>query len=98
MQTEDVHVRVERFIPFPLKMKNATLLGYADIVLNNFLLIRGIKLLKKPNGGIFIGLPSIQVKEGEFIEIVEILDRKIKEKIRKTVSDYFKEHYGDFIA
>ena len=73
-------------------MKNANLLGYADVVLNNLLEIRGIKLLQKENGAIFITPPSIQTKEGQYVEIVKFLDRNLREKIRKAISDYYKSY------
>jgi DNA-binding cell septation regulator SpoVG len=88
-----MEVRIKKFYPFLLKMKKATLLGYADIILDNLLEIRGIKLLKKPNGGIFIAPPSIQNDRGDYVEFVHFLDRHLKEKIRKTLSDYYKKHF-----
>ena len=90
-----MEVRIKKFYPFLLKMKNATLLGYADIILDDLLEIRGIKLLKKPNGGIFITPPAVQNERGEYFEIIKFLDRELREKIRKALSDYYKEHYGE---
>ena len=87
-------MRVKRFYPFPLKLKNATVLGYADIVLNDQLEIRGIKLLRKDNGGVFILPPSVQ-NGNTYTEVVRFLDRALREKIRKTLSDYYKEHFGE---
>ena len=75
-------------------MKKTTLLGYADIVLNNLLEIRGIKLLKKDNGGVFILPPSVQTEDG-YAEVVKFLDRELREKVRKTLSEYYKEHVGE---
>jgi stage V sporulation protein G len=86
-------ITIEKFYPFPLKGKNANVLAYADVKIDNLLLIRGIKLLQKPNGAIFIGLPSIPVREGEHVPVVEILDRNLREAIRKTLSDYWKENF-----
>ena len=87
-----MEVKVKKFYPYLLKMKNATLLGYADIVLDNLLEIKGIKLLQKSNGGIFIAPPSVQTKEGTFVEVVKFLDRNLREKIRKTLSEYYKNY------
>ena len=84
-------ITVEKFYPFPLKGRNANTLAYADVKIEGLLLIRGIKLLQKPNGAIFIGFPSLQVREGKHIPVVEILDRKLREAIRKTLSNYWKE-------
>lgn len=88
-----MEVHIKKFYPFPLRLKNSTILGYADIVLDNLLEIRGIKLLKKDNGGIFILPPSIQTEDG-FTEVVNFLNRELREKIRKTLSEYYKEHFG----
>ena len=88
-----MEVKVKKFYPYMLKLKNATLLGFADVVLNDLLEIRGIKLLKKPNGGVFITPPSMQTKAGEYVEIVKFLNRELKEKVRKTLSEYYKENF-----
>ncbi len=90
-----MEVRIKRFYPFPVKLKNVTLLGYADVVLNDQLEIRGIKLLRKDNGGVFILPPSVQNGD-RYTEVVGFLDRTLREKIRKTLSDYYKEHFGEF--
>jgi DNA-binding cell septation regulator SpoVG len=90
-----MEVKVKKFYPFPLKRKNSELLGYADVVLEGLLEIRGIKLLRKPNGGVFILPPSVQTENGDYTDLVRFLDRTLKEKIRKTLSDYYKEHYPD---
>ena len=87
-------MRIKRFYPFPVKLKNVTLLGYADVVLNDQLEIRGIKLLRKDNGGVFILPPSVQNGD-RYAEVVHFLDRTLREKIRKTLSDYYKEHFGE---
>ncbi len=86
-------ITIEKFYPFPLKGKNANVLAYADVKVDNLILIRGIKLLQKPNGGIFLGFPSLQVREGEYVQVVEILDRNLREAIRKTLSEYWKERF-----
>ena len=87
-------VEVKKFYPFMLRMKNATLLGYADIVIDNLLEVRGVKLLRKDNGAVFILPPSVQSGEGSFAEVVKFVNPQLKEKIRKTLSDYYKERFG----
>jgi DNA-binding cell septation regulator SpoVG len=93
-----MEIEIEKFYPFMLKMKNATLLGYADVRLGGVLKIRGIKLIRKPNGGTFIVPPSVQTPRGDFVDLVEFTDRKLREKIRKALSDYYKTHYGNGIT
>jgi DNA-binding cell septation regulator SpoVG len=88
-----MEVEIEKFYPFMLKMKSSTLLGYADVKLNGLLKIRGIKLIRKPDGGTFIVPPSFQNSKGEYVNVVEFLDRGLREKIRKTLSEYYKEHF-----
>ncbi|NPB05833.1 MAG: hypothetical protein GXO08_05595 [Aquificae bacterium] len=90
-----MEVKVLRFYPFPLRVKNATVLGYADVSLDDKLEIRGIKLLKKDNGGVFITPPSVQTKEGDFIEVVKFLDREVREEIRKALKEYYAKHFGE---
>ena len=89
-----MEVKVKKFYPYLLKMKNSTILGYADVVLDNLIEIRGIKLLQKENGAIFIVPPSVQTKEGTFADVVKFLDRNLREKIRKAVSEYYKNLFA----
>ncbi|HID80054.1 MAG TPA: hypothetical protein EYH48_02745 [Aquifex aeolicus] len=91
----DWKVEIKKFYPFMLKLKNATLLGYADVVIDNLIEIRGIKLLKKDNGSVFILPPSVQTKGGNFTEVVKFVNLKLREKVRKTLSEYYKENYGN---
>jgi len=89
-----MEIRVKRFYPFPIRMKNATLLGYADVEIDQLLEIRGIKLLKKDNGGVFILPPSVQGENG-YTDVVRFIDRGLRERVRKTLSEYYKEHFGE---
>jgi len=88
-------IKVLRFYPFPLKLRSAELIGYGDILVDNILEIRGIKLLKKKNGGVFILPPSVQNKDGSFTEIVKFVDRTLREEIRKVLKEYYLEHFGE---
>jgi len=90
-----MEVKVLRFYPFPLKLRKAQLLGYADIQIDNLLEIRGIKLLKKDNGSVFILPPSLQNQDGSYTETVKFTDRKLREEIRKTLKEYYIEHFGE---
>jgi len=92
-----MEVKIKKFYPFMLKMKNSTLLGYADIELNNMLKIKGIKLIRKADGGTFIVPPTIQNSKGEYVNVIDFLDRSVREKIRKVISDYYKENFENQI-
>ena len=87
-----MEVKVEKFYPFMVRMRSATLLGYADIRLDG-LRIKGIKLIRKDNGGTFIVPPSVQTPQGEYVYVVEFADRGLRERVRKAISDYYKEHF-----
>jgi DNA-binding cell septation regulator SpoVG len=47
---------------FKIKQRGA-LLGYANIVLNNSFIIRGIKILENERNGRFVSMPSRRLRE-----------------------------------
>jgi len=88
-------VKIDKFYPFLLKTKNATVLGYADVTVEGLLRLKNLKLVKKKNGGTFVSYPSLQDREGNFVQMVEILDRNLREEIRRVLSDYYKKHFEE---
>ncbi|ADC89648.1 hypothetical protein Thal_1016 [Thermocrinis albus DSM 14484] len=75
-------VKLIKFYPFPLSFRRPRLLGFADVELENILVIRGVKLFEAKNGGYFVQLPE---------PTVEIKDKKLLESIRRVVVDKYKE-------
>lgn len=84
-------VKLLRFYPFETSLKKPRLLGYADVELENIIIIRNIKLFESRYGGYFIQLPEVQ-KDGRSYVIIDIKSKDLLESIRRVVVDYYKEN------
>lgn len=86
-------MRITEVIIFPFEpgdlQKN--LKAYAQITLADSLIIKGIKIFEKENGGIFITFPAIQGKDKTFHDIVIPKTPAIKKLIRDSVVEVYKK-------
>jgi stage V sporulation protein G len=62
----------------------------AEIVLDDLILIRDIKLIESKHGGFFLSFPKKR-SGNKFVDIVEILENQQLEQIRRAVVDKYKE-------
>ncbi|ACD66039.1 MAG TPA: stage V sporulation protein G [Sulfurihydrogenibium sp.] len=62
----------------------------AEIVLDDLILIRDIKLIESKHGGLFLSFPKKR-SGNKFVDIVEILESQQLEQIRRAVVDKYKE-------
>ena len=85
---EITEVKIFPFEPGDLQ-KN--LKAYAEITLDNSLILRGIKVFERENGGIFISFPAIQGKDKTFHDIVIPKTSEMKKQIRDSVVEVYKK-------
>jgi len=85
---EITEVKIFPFEPGDLQ-KN--LKAYAEITLDNSLILRGIKVFERENGGIFITFPAIQGKDKTFHDIVIPKTSEMKKQIRDSVVEVYKK-------
>ncbi len=74
-------VKLLKFYPFEVSLKKPRLVAYADVEVEELILIRGVRLFESKYGGYFIQPP----------DCVEIKSKVLLEAIRRVVVDYFKE-------
>lgn len=81
METNALEIQVQRMYRFetdrPLK-------AFADIVVNNALLIKGIMVMDGKNG-LFVSMPKEQAKDKKWYEKVKCLSRNVQEQISEVV-------------
>ncbi|MCX8164045.1 MAG: SpoVG family protein [Aquificaceae bacterium] len=82
-------VELLNFYPFEVSVKRPRLLGYADVKIDDLMVIRGIRLFESRHGGYFVSMPEFNTEKRR--AIVEIEDKKLMERIRRLVVDYYKE-------
>lgn len=85
---EITEVKVFPFEPGDLQKH---LKAYAEITVEDTLILRGIKIFEKENGGIFIAFPAIQGKDKTFHDIIIPKTPDIKSQIRDVVVGAYKK-------
>ena len=77
----DLHIQVQRMYRFE---SDRPLKAFADIIVNDVLLIKGIKVLRG-NNGLFVSMPQEQAKDKKWYDSVRCLTQEIREKITQVV-------------
>ena len=60
-----MNVTFIKIYPFDTGIQESSLRACADVVFDDFLLIKGFKILISKSGGLFIGMPSKKGKDGK---------------------------------
>jgi len=81
--------------PFDTSGTGGRVRAIADIVLDDVLLIRGIKIVENKHGGLFIVFPQKKTSTGNIIDIVQPLTKELSDKIRRAVIDKYKEMFKE---
>ncbi len=79
-----------KIYPFDPGLPFKDLKAYAEIKFEDSLIIKGIKIFEKDNGGIFIKFPSIPGKGGQYKEVVVAENIDLKKMIRNKVVEAYK--------
>ena len=80
--------------PFDTSGTGGRVRAVADIVIDEVLLIKGIKIVENKHGGLFIVFPQKKTSTGNIIDIVQPLTKELNDKIRRAVIDKYKEAFG----
>ena len=77
---------------FKIKQRGA-LLGYANIVLNNSFIIRGIKILESEKNGRFVAMPSRRLREEKraYRDLCHPINQETREIITATIFNAYNE-------
>ncbi len=85
-----LEVEVIKFYPFELPGRRSGIVGYADIKLGDYLVIRTVRLVRNRHGGYYVQMPTLSVRDKSY-DIVEVLSKELMESIRRKVVDYYRE-------
>ena len=77
---------------FKIKQRGA-LLGYANIVLNNSFIIRGIKILESKKNGRFVAMPSRRLREEKraYRDLCHPINQETRKIITATIIKAYDE-------
>jgi len=80
-----------KIYPFDTGNLGGRVRAVADIVIDDVLLIKGIKIVESKHGGLFLSFPKKATSQNSFVDIVKPLSNEFNEKIRRVVIDKYKE-------
>lgn len=87
METNTFELQVQRMYRFE---SDRPLKAFADIIVNDALLIKGIKVLEGKNG-LFVSMPQEQAKDKKWYDSVRCLTKDVREQITEVVLSVYKE-------
>lgn len=87
METGTLELQVQRIYRFE---SDRPLKAFADIIVNDVLLIKGIKVLEGKNG-LFVSMPQEQAKDKKWYDSVRCLSQEIREKITQAVLTAYRD-------
>lgn len=70
--------------------QNGPVLAYANVILDNQFIIRGITLIDK-DGRRFVSMPARKLRNGKFRDISHPLNSEVREKLTKTIFQAYEE-------
>jgi len=79
-----------KIYPFDTTGIGGNIKAVATVRINNILEIKDIKIIYS-NKGYFIQMPSKKTRSGEFVPIVNLLDKELYLHVRRKVLDEYKE-------
>ncbi len=85
--TRDIDIRVERIYRLD---SDSALKGFADILIGESLIIKGIRIITGKNG-LFLGMPRELGKDGKWYNRILVVNDELKEQLTGIVLSAFAE-------
>ena len=76
---------------YPFATGHSSLRAYADVTLDDCLVLRGIKILESKHGGLFIGFPARKGKDDEFHDYIIVKSADFKTHLRDQILKAYRE-------
>ena len=69
--------------------KRGALLGYANVVINDSFIIKGIRILEKGKKGRFLAMPYRKNKNNKYIDLCHPINQETRDLITLAVLDVY---------
>ncbi len=66
-----MNITAVKIYPFDTGNVQSSLRAYADVTLDDFLVIKGFRILVGKSSGLFVGMPSKKGKDGKYYDQIE---------------------------
>ena len=77
-------IKVARLFKVKNNEESSTLKAFVDVEVSGVVLIKGIRVLAKKEGGLFAAMPS-QANDGKYYQTVKFLTPEANEELQKVV-------------
>ena len=67
----------------------SSLKAFVDVLLNEQVLVKGVRVLGNRDGNLFVKMPTEQGKDGTWYETVRLLNDELKQELKETVLEAF---------
>jgi stage V sporulation protein G len=84
----ELHIEVKRMMTFE---NEGNVKALCDVDVNEQFLIRNLRIVDGKNG-LFVSMPRLQTKRGQWIDLVSPLKPEIKEQINASLLAYYEEN------
>jgi len=79
-----------KIYPFDSCIHQSSLRAYADVILDDLLVIKEFKILLGKSGGLFIGMPSKKVKDGKCYAQIKFKVNAFQTELRTCILEDYK--------
>ena len=86
-----MNVTSVKIYPFDAGISQGSLRAYADVVLDDSVLIKGFRILASKSGGLFIGMPSKKGENDKYYDQVVFKTDTLQSLLRNQILDAHKD-------
>ena len=79
-----------KIYPFDTDISQSSLKAYADVILDDLLVIKGFKILVGKSGGLFIDMLSKKGKDGKYYDQIEFKANDFRSELRIRILEDYK--------
>ena len=79
-----------KIYPFDNGIHQSSLRAYADVILDDLLVIKGFKILVGKSGGLFIGMPSKKGKDNKYYDQIEFKVNGFRYELKTRILEAYK--------
>jgi DNA-binding cell septation regulator SpoVG len=82
-----------KIYPFDFGESGSSLRAYADVALDQSILIKVFRALSAKNGGLFVGFSSKKGKDGKFDDLIEFKSSDLQSSLRSAILEAYKVYF-----
>jgi len=83
-----------RVFPFDTRETGGRTVAYAEVEIDEALLLRGIRILESRKRGLFLGFPAQRARREKFVDLVVPLTPGARRQLREAVIGEYKRLTG----